>query len=172
MKGIHMGKLVTFMGPTSQNDKSWKATEDVVALLNKANNTNTIEINSDGDVCLFGKNELLLQIGTGKSTAGEYLCAYLYYGDEEESSESIDFATYEEYIRHVYEMVNNVYNKKIKIVTYAVKWKYFGKQCYVLNDEESWSEYESFEINDTIFRIFLWKTYTREKIYDFRVGGI
>jgi len=166
-----MSKFITFMGETRQSEKAQKATEDVVSLLNKTNNTKTIEVNTNGDVCLFGNDEMLLQIGTGKSSRGEYLDAYLFYGEEEESSQSLDFDTYEEYIRHVCDMVNDVYNKKIKIVTYAVKWKCYGKKHYVFSDDGDWIEYEAFEIKNTIFRIFFRKTYTREKIYDFRETG-
>lgn len=54
-----MSKFITFMGETRQNDKAQKATEDVACLLNKTNNTRTIKVNSNGDVCLFGDEEML-----------------------------------------------------------------------------------------------------------------
>ena len=89
-------------------------------------------------------------------------CAVLHYGDEEEESvHSSDFGHYNDFIMHVYEMINNIFNKKIKIIKYAKRFRQYGRIYYYLDDNNEWMEYEKFELK------FALSTYYKETIYDF-----
>lgn len=157
-----------FWGTEQPLDDLLSVSKDIAQSINKTNNIDLIIPDEHGDIEIPCHDPIYLQIGGGKSTSGNYFDVILLYGDEEETIQSFSYETYEDFINHVVSQVNDILSKQIKIVTYSQKHRCHGKRWLFLNEHSEWKEYESFEFHGIFTKLFVTKTYTREKLYDFR----
>ena len=165
-KIVHM-KSSIFVGTKQNIEEILKVSKDIAFSLNKTNNIETIKPNMDGDIYILDDYKMFLQVGGGKSTNGKYFDVIFFYGKEEETIQSFNYECYNDFIQQVVNQVNDVFNKHIKVVTYSVKRKCYGKKWFRLNPLGEWELYESFEFNGFFSRIFISKSYEDKDVYDF-----
>lgn len=157
-----------FIGTGQNYDDILRVANDISDKINQTNNINFVKPNDQGDIHIKTKNEISLQIGGGKSTSGDYFDVLFFYGEEEETIQSFNYDSYEDFINQTVIQVNDIFNKQIKIITYSQKHKCYGKQWLFLNSNSEWEVYESFEFNGFFTKIFNRKDRMNEKVYDFR----
>lgn len=158
-----------FIGTRQNPDDILEVANDIAKRLNETNNINFIAPTSEGVIEIPTKDKIFIQIGGGKSTSGNYIDVLLFYGEEEETIQSFNFDSYDDFINQVVSQVNDILNNQIKVVTYSQRHKCYGRKWMFLKGNSQWEIYQSFEFNGFFIRLFVRKDKYKENIYDFRL---